>query len=86
MTVSKDLLFALLSLDVYNRGFGAGLESRKTGLTNAGVGTATVQNRKNFGVESGVYDQWKEVGSHAEAYDTPYGRVIAHRGTDSLAD
>ena len=27
MTMSKDLLFALLSLDVYNRGFGAGLWS-----------------------------------------------------------
>ena len=82
MTMSKDLLFALLSLDVYNRGFGAGLEDRETGLTNEGIGTATIRNRASFGVDDDLYDQWKEVGFHAEAYDTFYGRVIAYRGTD----
>ena len=82
MNMSKDLLFALLSLDVYNRGFGAGLESRETGLTNEGIGQAAVTRREDFGIEGDLYDQWKEVGFHAEAYDTPYGRVIAYRGTD----
>ena len=82
MTVSKDLLFALLSLDAYNRGFGAGLEDRETGLTNEGIGSATIQRREDLGVDKQIYDQWKDVGFHAEAYDTPYGTVIAYRGTD----
>ena len=80
--MSKDILFAILSLDVYNRGFGAGLEDRETGLTNEGIGHARVVDRQEVGVDVDVYDQWKEVGFHAEAYDTPYGRVIAYRGTD----
>ena len=86
MTMSKDLLFALLFLDAYDRGFGAGLEDRETGLTNEGIGHARVVDRREVGVDVDVYDQWKEVSSHAEAYATSYGRVIAHRGTDSLAD
>jgi hypothetical protein len=42
MTVSKDLMLALLSLDSYNRGYGAGIE----GLGGAGaqIGNATMLN------------------------------------------
>ena len=80
-----DVLNALLSLDVYNRGFGAGLESRETGLTNRLIGEATLQNRSDF-IDAPTYDRWREVGFHAEVYDTPHGRVIAFRGTDFAPD
>ena len=46
MTISKDLFFALLSLDVYNRGFGAGLVDREAGLTNEGIGSATIRKAR----------------------------------------
>ena len=86
MSMSVNLLNALLSLDVYNRGFGAGLESRETGLTDPQIGSATVLNRQQFGIDDDTYARWQEAGFYAEIYDTPYGRVIAFRGTDFAPD
>jgi hypothetical protein len=71
MTISKELLLAILSMDSYNQGYGKGLE---TGTTT--IGSATLQNitLPNGSVAAGFY---------AAAYDTPYGKVISYRGTDN---
>jgi len=72
--ISKDLLLAILSLDAYNRGYGAGIKglSDKAGTK---VGPASILN---FRLPEGA----KSAGFYAVAYNTPYGTVISYRGTD----
>ncbi len=76
MTISKDLFLALLSLDAYNRGYGAGID----GLGGGGskIGTATV------GSDELLPDGAQAAGFYAVSYDTPYGTVISYRGTDNF--
>jgi hypothetical protein len=71
MSVSKELLLAILSMDAYNQGYGAGLQHGQTQ-----IGTATFQNIPNpTGAEF--------AGFYAAAYDTSYGKVISYRGTST---
>jgi hypothetical protein len=37
MTISKDLFLAILSMDAYNRGYGAGLNLSGTSIGNASI-------------------------------------------------
>jgi hypothetical protein len=86
MTVTeRDLFLAILAMDSYNRGYGAGLNDGGVGYTNglggAGshIGTATVTQQSDVapgtpGVAAGFY---------AVAYNTEYGTVVSYRGTDS---
>ncbi len=44
MTISNELMYAILSMDAYNRGYGAGI----AGLSDAkdtAIGTATISDR-----------------------------------------
>ena len=78
MTISKELLLAILSMDSYNQGYGKGLETGTTHIGNASLlGPAD-------GVPAGMLFQWLSSGFYAAAYDTPYGQVISYRGTDVL--
>ncbi|MCF6321975.1 MAG: hypothetical protein L3J32_09435 [Rhizobiaceae bacterium] len=74
MAVSKkDLFFALLSLDSYNRGGrenGAGID-----LTSTKIGGATIKSTP-------MSEGFDEAGFYAAEYDTDYGTVISYRGTD----
>ena len=74
MTISKDLLLAILAMDSYNRGYGAGIE----GLGGAGskIGSATMLD---IDLPAGSVSS----GFYAAVYDTPYGQVISYRGTDN---
>ena len=96
MTISKELFLAILSMDTYNRGDGAGIADGINtgeggedldGLGKAGskIGSATV---KAVDLPSGS----QTAGFYAVAYtmgaDAPEGlagkTVISYRGTDNL--
>jgi hypothetical protein len=99
MTISKDLFLAILSLDSYNRGYGAGLSDGAgsfdasgndiDGLGEAGkkVGSASV---KAVEIPAGSQD----AGFYAISYTVGSGvdgiaegtTVISYRGTDELKD
>ncbi len=77
----RDLFLAILAMDSYNRGSGAGLNDGgggdSDGLGEAGsqIGTATVLN---IPLPQGS----EAAGFYAVAYATQYGTVISYRGTD----
>lgn len=82
MSLSKDLYLAILSMDAYNREYGAGINLGP----GTSVGAATIQDRQLFGIGSEQYAAWQAAGFYAVAYDTPYGTVISYRGTDFAPD
>ncbi|MBL4819594.1 MAG: hypothetical protein JKY98_01210 [Gammaproteobacteria bacterium] len=54
MTISKELLFAILSMDSYNRGYGSGIGIGSDGLGSASngsvsIGSATVSHNLGSG-------------------------------------
>lgn len=63
MTISKDLLLAILSMDSYNREYGAGIE-----VTGTQVGAATFNDHEQSGVTPGEFTQWQDAGFYAAAY------------------
>ncbi|MFD0915921.1 hypothetical protein ACFQ14_05835 [Pseudahrensia aquimaris] len=81
MTISKDLLLALLSMDSYNRGYGAGI----SGLDDSSdgsvkIGDATIS--KNI-EDASLSAEAQAAGFYAIAYETEdYGTFIAYCGTD----
>lgn len=88
MTVTeRDLFLAILSMDAYNRGYGAGLNDSGVGDANglggvgSAIGTATVTRQSDTEAGSaGV-----AAGFYAVAYQTQWGTVISYRGTDFTA-
>lgn len=89
MTISKDLFLAILSMDSYNRGYGAGLaengQNDPDGLDVHGsqIGNASISTTLSD-VSEGFEAEAQAAGFYAVAYDTPYGTVISYRGTDNL--
>lgn len=85
MSISQELFYAILSLDSYNRGYGAGLTDGGVGdpdgLGEAGfVGDVRILARPN-GVD---YAAWQAASFYAVAYEDPSGNiVISYRGTDA---
>jgi Lipase (class 3) len=77
MTTTKDLLLAILAMDSYNQGYGAGLV---TGATQ--IGSANLFTDSSIKLSETTT---KAAGFYAAAYDTPYGKVISYRGTDVLS-
>lgn len=96
MAISKELFLAILSMDAYNRGYGAGLadgEGEKDdegadidGLGRIGskIGVASVVNDANSteAQSSGFYALAYTVGEGVEGID-PGTTVISYRGTDN---
>ena len=95
MPISKDLLLAILSMDSYNRGYGAGVsdsgQNDLDGLGESGnIGSARVLARPN-GVD---YQAWQDADFYAISYtlnaDVGEGTdrlkaddtIISFRGTD----
>ncbi len=71
MTVSKDLFLAILSMDSYNRGYGAGIGETTDGLGSASdgsvkIGAATVSYNLE---DAGLADTAQAAGFYAIAYD-----------------
>ena len=74
MSVSQNLMMALLSLDSYNRGFNQGVN------LVGDIGTATYFDQsdvENISAEFGA-------GFYAIAYSWNGFKVISYRGTDSI--
>jgi len=77
MSISNELMYAILSMDAYNRGYGEGIE----GLygQNTRIGKASFISESDVllgsvGVTSGFY---------ASVYSYKEETVISYRGTDS---
>jgi hypothetical protein len=83
MTTSNDLMFAILSMDAYDQGYGAGI-----GNMPAQIGNATRQFDSSVLDTPGNVDVAKSAGFYAVAYTYGGQTAIAYRGTDnkSLSD
>ncbi len=95
MTISKDLFLAILSMDSYNRGYGAGLadggDNDPDGLGETGqIGSATLVTRTDLDISSEEYQAWQDASFYAIAYDVDASgvdgfdaktTVISYRGT-----
>ncbi|NJS39983.1 MAG: hypothetical protein HC783_14290 [Rhodobacteraceae bacterium] len=81
MAVSdKDLFLAILAMDSYNRGYGAGLNDSGAGDPD-GLGTAGgIGDAQILAVD--LPQGSEAAGFYAVAYETQYGTVISYRGTD----
>jgi hypothetical protein len=94
MTISKDLLLAILSLDSYSRGYGAAIDDglgADDGLGKTAIGTTAykIDSTTKLGV-----DQTKNAGFYAVSYTVGSGvdgidsgtTVISYRGTDNFGE
>lgn len=82
MTISdKDLFLAILSMDSYNRGYGAGINDSANndqdglGVSNAVIGSATI----SFDISTQAA---QNAGFYAAAYSWNNQTVISYRGTN----
>lgn len=62
MTVSPELMHAILSMDSYNRGYDSGVV-----VDGDAIGTATVTARDTY-VDDTEYAAWQAAGFYAVAY------------------
>lgn len=74
MAISKDLFLAILAMDSYNRGYGAGLADERVddpdGLDLGDrVGSATSKTFDQTGIDQTDYDVWQSDDFYAIAYD-----------------
>jgi len=70
MSISPELMYAILSMDAYNRGYGAGIGDAVTGLGESGqIGTATLKTRAELGISETQYQEWQAAGFYAVAYE-----------------
>lgn len=82
MTISKDLFLSLLSMDAYNRGYGAGIDGLSDNI-NTGIGSAKVSETIASTSIQNLAATAQAAGFYAIAYNDPtYGTVISYRGTD----
>jgi Ca2+-binding RTX toxin-like protein len=74
MTISSDLFMSILSLDAYNRGYGAGISG--LGGTGSEIGNATI-------LDVDIPTNSQAEGFYAVAYTLSSGpTIISYRGTD----
>lgn len=92
MTTSRNLMYAILSMYAYNRGYGAGLSDNfnpingadQDGLgENGPIGTAQLISRESLGIGETQYQQWKDAGFYAVSYSWNGQTIVAFRGTDN---
>lgn len=76
MAMNTDLMLAILAMDSYNRGYGAGIKSIVGVIGNATVdrdSSVLLTNGQRLDIPAGFY---------AVAYNYAGGKVISYRGTD----
>jgi hypothetical protein len=89
MSISPELLYAILSLDSYNRGYNPGITTAgPDGLGEFGqVGPYSVVSPLSLGRTEAQYAEWQTANFYAAAYLNGGTIVISYRGTDDpLAD
>ncbi|MCP4081490.1 MAG: hypothetical protein GY743_14685, partial [Planctomycetaceae bacterium] len=77
MSTSNELMYAILAMDAYNREYSPGIK-----IGDAPIGTATLLNREDFGIDDNAYQAWQDVDFYAAAYSYNGQTVISYRGTD----
>ncbi|MCP4082826.1 MAG: hypothetical protein GY743_21575, partial [Planctomycetaceae bacterium] len=77
MSISNELMYAILSMDAYNREYGAGIK-----ISGNSIGTADIINRTTVGIGQEQYQAWQDVDFYAAAYSYNGQTVISYRGTD----
>lgn len=78
MSISQELMLAILSMDAYNRDYAAGML-----ISGEKVGAAEVVDRSAIGVTADDYQRWQDSGFYAVAYNLNGQTVISYRGTDN---
>jgi hypothetical protein len=78
MAMDSDLFRAILAMDSYNRGYGAGILGLSN-ATNTAIGTATIYDTKGDSEAQGA-------NFYAIAYNWNGETVISYRGTNTFAD
>lgn len=78
MSISQELMLAILSMDAYNRDYAAGML-----VSGEKVGAAEVVDRSAIGVTADDYQRWQDSGFYAVAYNLNGQTVISYRGTDN---
>lgn len=76
MAISNDLFLAILAMDAYNRGYGAGMGDPNTGLPGTQIGNATI--RFDIDLPAGA----QPASFYAQSYTWNGQTVISYRGTD----
>ena len=86
MPISQGLMAAILSMDAYNRGYGAGIKGLSDNQST-GIGDANVTTTSTSALIDPVTGQPvdKTAGFYAVAYNWNGQTVISYRGTDNAA-
>lgn len=71
MTTSNELMYAILAMDSYNRGYGEGIKHGETAIGNAAF------------VQDDISQEAQAAGFYAAAYSYNNETVISYRGTNS---
>ncbi len=88
MPISQDLFLAILSMDAYNRGYGAGVSDGGTGDTDGlgetgSIGGAVIDRTSAVLVDENGERLDIDAGFYAVAYERNGEIVISYRGTDA---
>ena len=78
MSISNDLFMSILSMDAYNREYGAGIV-----LGGSKIGDAEIKDHEASGLTPAEYQAWQATGFYAVAYDWNGQTVISYRGTNA---
>ncbi|MEQ1648014.1 MAG: hypothetical protein ABL901_16935 [Hyphomicrobiaceae bacterium] len=83
MALSNDVFLAILAMDAYNRGYGAGLGDSTNGLGGVGsqIGNATVSAQSDITENSAQ----RNASFYAQSYTLDGKTIIAYRGTDNAS-
>lgn len=95
MTISSNLMKAILSLDAYNRGYNAGIifgnnpgnNDYSLDVANTQIGNATIiTNSSLLEDDNGNTNIDDNIGFYGIAYSYNGETIIAYRGTDDMDD
>lgn len=76
MAINQDIVYAILSLDSYNRGYGAGIIVSGTSL-----GNYSISDSSSILLEEGSDSS---IGFYAQVYTLGTEKIISFRGTDNI--
>lgn len=79
MTISDDLFRAILAMDVYNRGYNAGVDlGPASDVAGVQIGNASISKTKGDA-------EAQSASFYAVAYAWNNHQIISYRGTDDIA-